>query len=696
MTPELAKPLCHHIGGDVINVYGPTETTVWSWGHCVSPNEDPISIGRPMANARFYVLDPYGQPVPVGVPGELYIAGPGVTRGYAERPDATAKAFIPDPFNPEGGRMYRTGDRVAARPDGVLDYLGRLDFQVKIRGFRVELSEIEAAITNASPGPVHAVVTAWSPSPTDTRLVAYIVPETASEIDTGALRAAVERTMPDYMVPQYFQVLDAFPKTASGKIDRKRLPEPNADAEAEEREIVLPRNDKEEQLFRIWGEVLGDKSVSRMDRFFARGGHSLLAMMLVGRIEKELGHRVPLRSVLTGALSDIADTLPGAGIETATDDGARIAVADRNAGGIAIAPSQEPLWIVHRLDPDNVSDHISFGWTLEGPLNGEALEMSVKAMMDRHESLRLSIEARKDGAVLRIEEAIAPPLHFQKLAATTDDETGEVCDRICKEFVRQPFDFSTAPLFRILVLECEPERHIVLMVFHHIIVDGVSLDVLIDELSRHYNAIVETGRPASLAPLKLDYADFAAWQRAELTGQRVADLKDFWKAAVAADLPPLELPTDRPRPPVQSYHGATTHCMLPEASLQKLRVESQAAGCSLYVAMMASLKTLFHRLTNQEHVVVGAPVALRENADLSDMVGMVLNTLPVHTRLSGDLTFADVLRRENASFLDALEHQALPFHRIVEAVSPPRDPSRIHCSRLCSKCVSVAILTSKV
>lgn len=660
------------------NMYGPTEAAinVTAWDCRDSVEHRTIPIGHPVANTQIYVLDPFLEPVPIGVSGELYIGGAQLARGYLNRPDLTEERFIPSPFTGDGsGRpalLYKTGDLCRRLEDGSIEYVDRIDYQVKVRGLRIELGEIEAAIVQLMPDPLPVVVSTWTPAPSDVRLVAYIETKRAGALDLDVLREKLRRRLPEYMVPPYFVELDEFPITVNGKTDRQKLPAPTESVV--DREIVPAENETEERLFVIWGEVLGTNDVSRTDNFFDCGGHSLLAMKLIGRIEREFGVRIKFRILLNAALSDVALHLAEGRAQQV--DSQAVTRVERGEGGVDLALAQEPFWLLHMMNPDDAIEHVWLGWIMEGELNRDAVQGAFDALIRRHESLRLRVDQRDGKGFIQAVDGCTATVEFQSLRDVAPEKRELEQQRVLQEAIGRPLDFSNPPLFRLKLVELEPDKHILLWVIHHIVVDGVSVGLLQTEFVEHYNALQATGAPAPLPELRVQYMDFAAWQRSRLVAERVEELKNFWKSALPSDLAPLALPTDFPRPATQTFNYNSSVLELSADLTHGLRARAKEEGCTLFVALMACLKVLFHRISGQDDVIIGVPVALRDDPDLADMVGMLLSTLPIRSSLAGDETFRATLSQEQSNFLEVLDHKDLPFHQIAWTVQPTRDPSR--------------------
>ncbi|HVB27458.1 MAG TPA: amino acid adenylation domain-containing protein, partial [Mycobacteriales bacterium] len=677
LPPDIPPRVHVRFDLELWNGYGPTEASIASSQQRVERGWSGASvpIGPPFPNVRYYVLDGYQQPVPVGVPGELFIGGMSVARGYLHRPDLTAARFLPDPFSPEpGARLYRTGDLVRYRPDGALEFLGRLDDQVKLRGFRIELGEVEAVLGRA-PGVGQAVVLLREDRPGDRRLVAYVVPAAGATLSPDELRRHAGQFLPDYMVPAAFVILTDFPKMPSGKLDRQALPLPEAPAPLEA--YLAPRTPAEQTLAAIWVDVLGLDRVGVHDNFFEIGGHSLFATQVASRIRAALAIEVPLRLLFqaptVARLAEEIDRLETAGDADMTSIDGPLPRASREAE-LPLSFGQQQLWILDRIDPGNVTYSIPIVARLRGALDPSALERSLNAVVARHESLRTSFPA-VDG---RPRQAIAPELRLAlpvvDLRGLPAAELEAEAHRRLQADIAASFDLQRGPLLRALLLQLADDEHLVLLDVHHIVSDGWSTGVLLRELAALYAAFT-TDQPASLPDLPIQYADYAAWQRARLAAGDYADQLAYWRAQLA-DLPAaLDLPTDHPRPAVRSGRGARLPISLPPALVERLTALCQAEGVTLFMALTAAFQTLLHRYTGQDDVVVGTPIANRRRRDLEDLVGFFVNTLVLRTDLSGNPTLRQLLRRVREVTLGAYAHQELPFQTLVETLAPRRDLS---------------------
>jgi amino acid adenylation domain-containing protein len=648
------------------NLYGPTEAAVdVSYWPCErSGAADVVPIGRPVWNTRLYVLDDALRPVPVGVPGELYIGGVQVARGYLGRPALTAGRFVPDPFGPAAGaRLYRTGDLARWRTHGALEYLGRLDHQVKIRGFRIELGEVEAVLRRCR-GVRECVVAAREDAPGERRLAAYVV----GEVDVDALREHLRRALPEYMVPSAFVALERIPLSPNGKVDRKALPAPVHAADAER--WAAPRTPTEEVLAEIWAELLKVERVGARDSFFALGGQSLLATRVASRVRDVFGVELPVRVLFEGPtvaeLAAAVEALRGA-------DAPRLPaiVAAGRTGPLPLSFAQERLWFLDRLQPGSAFYNIPLALRLHGELDVAALERALGETVRRHESLR-TVFAEADGAPVQV---VAPfrgfALAVEDLSALADEEReAALRGRVAEEGTR-PFDLAAGPLFRAGLVRLGEEEHVLLLCMHHAVSDGWSLGVLLGELAALYAAYRE-GAGSPLPEPALQYADYAVWQRENLRGEVLDGQVAWWKAQLAGAPALLELPTDRPRPAVQSYRGAFERVDLPAALAERLRGLGRREGASLYMVLLAAFQALLARYAGSDDMVVGTAIAGRTRREVEGLVGLFVNTLALRTDLSGDPGFRALLRRVRETTLGAYAHQDVPFEKLVEELHPER------------------------
>ncbi|HEX2091228.1 MAG TPA: condensation domain-containing protein, partial [Longimicrobiaceae bacterium] len=675
-------------------LYGPTEATVLATAYRV-PGEGETGghrIGAPLGGVRLYVCDAAGSPLPPGVPGELWIGGAGVARGYLGRPDLTAERFVPDPFSGRSGaRLYRTGDRVRWRADGGMEFLGRTDAQVKIRGFRIEPGEVEAALLRR-PGVREAAVVAREDAPGEERLVGYVAPAAGEGLDPAELRAHLRGELPEYMVPSALVVLDALPLTPTGKTDRHALPAPEA-ASAEV--YTAPRTPAEERLAGIFAEVLKRERVGAHDDFFALGGHSLLATRVVSRVREAFGVELPLRALFEaptvaalaervasappaqgdpaggGALSPtsrllLRERLSGWEGRPASPDGIRRVPRDRP---LPLSFAQQRLWFVEQLDPGNPTYNMPFPLRLRGALDTGALERALSEIVRRHEVLR-TVFGEVDGEAVQI---ILPlrglPLPEIDLRGLAGPAREAEMQRLADRDAMRPFDLRRGPLLRATLLRIGEEDRGVLLNVHHIVADGWSTGLLVGELSTLYRTFAE-GRPSPLPEPQVQYADFAAWQREWLTGARLEEQLAYWRHRLAGAPPTLDLPTDHPRPAAPSARGATRHFHLSVEDSRAVRALCLREGVTPFMAFLAAWQLLLARYSGEEELSVGTAIAGRNRVELEGLIGFFVNTLVLRAELVGRPSGREVLWRVREATLGAFAHQDVPFDRLVEELAP--------------------------
>jgi amino acid adenylation domain-containing protein/FkbM family methyltransferase len=659
----------------LINHYGPTEGTVVATAGEVEPDEASPPIGRPIDNFRVHVFDRHLQRVPAGVAGELAIGGVGLARGYLGRPDLTAERFIPDPFSDrEGGeRLYRTGDLVRWRKDGRIDFVGRTDHQVKIRGFRVELGEIEAVLREHPAVRDAAVVARVG------RLVAYVTSPPSPGEGEG-LRSFLADRLPAYMVPSVVVTLAELPLSPNGKVDLAALPAPETQSPLEEK--TAPRTPTEEMLSVIWAQVLGlSANPGADDDFFALGGHSLLATQVLSRIRESFRVEPPLRAVFESpTLADLGRVVDAA-LRAGSGPEAPPLVAAGLEDAEAAPPlsfAQERLWFLHQFggsgDAGSVYN-IPEAYRLRGRLDVAALERSFNEVVRRHEVLRTTYPI-EGGRVL---QAIAPALHVDLAMAdlrslSPEAQAAEVRRRTAGE-AALPFDLARGPLIRTTLLRLAPEEHVLLLTQHHIVSDGWSMGLFVRELAALYRAFGR-GEPSPLAPLAIQYSDFARWQRGWLRGEALARQLAYWRQRLDGAPALLELPTDRPRPSVQTFRGADRTVEIPAGLARSLEDLSHGQGVSLFMTLLGAFQVLLSRYTGREDVVVGTPIANRNRLETEALVGFFVNTLVLRVNLAaGDPTVPGLLRRVRDACLEAYAFQDVPFEKLVEELRPERDLS---------------------
>ncbi|MBB2486418.1 amino acid adenylation domain-containing protein [Mitsuaria sp. WAJ17] len=663
-------------GCDIFNVYGPTETTV-DTVMCRIRDAGPLPVlGRPLLNTRAYVLDERQQPVPLGAAGELCIAGEGVGPGYLNQPELTAQRFLPDPFvaAPAGQpapRLYRSADRARWRADGQLEYLGRLDFQVKLRGLRIELGEIENRLL-AQPGLREALVVLHEAS----SLLAYVVPAAGASVDVEALRAALSQDLPDYMVPGRFLLLDALPRLPNGKLDRHALPVPDEQGEALAPDQA-PQGALEQQLSRLWCEVLRCTELGRHDNFFERGGHSLLAVQLVSRVRSALNVHVvindlfahPTLASFAGAVRRAARALVQA-----------IPCADRGQV-LPASPTQQRLWFLSQLPEVARAYAIVGGVSLHGEIDHGALCAAFERVVARHESLRTGFVVDAGRVVQQIrppqQSGARPLLRCLDLRAKTLSQAQSQA-QLQAELDRvacAAFDLENGPLLRASLVQTAEYEHTLIVALHHIVSDGWSLDLLMRELVALYAAYVQADADLGSDPLPalpLQFADYAAWQQQLVSSEALEAQARYWTQQLQGSPVLIELPTDRPRPHAQRFEGAALPLALGSGLSAQLRELALRHGCTLYVTLLASWALLLSRLSGQSDLVIGTPVAGRQHRDTESLIGCFVNTLALRLRLDGSATVGTLLRETQTLVLEAQAHQDLPFEQVVERLQPPR------------------------
>ncbi|WP_069170192.1 non-ribosomal peptide synthetase [Streptomyces griseus] len=659
-----------HPGTTFLNVYGPTETTTFATRHHVRPDDAPAGvppIGTPLDGVRAYVLDAALRPVPPGAEGELYVAGPGVARGYLGRPALTATRFVADPFAGEGERMYRTGDLVRQGTDGTLQHVARADQQIKLRGHRIEPAEIEAVL-RADASVRAACVLVREDLPGDRTLTAYVVPAPGHTPDPERLTAHVGRRLPAYMVPAAVLPLAALPLTPNGKLDRAALPAPVALPVAAGRP---PRNAHEEILAGLFADVLGVARVGVDDSFFALGGHSLLATRLVGRIRTALDTETEIRTLFEHpTVATLATALQDA------DRPARPALVPQERPPVLpLSYAQQRLWFLHRLEGPSATYNIPLALRIDGPLDAEALRLALRDVVSRHAALR-TVFPERDG---RPHQHITDPDGIRLPFTLETVREAELPGRIGAA-ATTPIDIEHRLPLRATLLRPAAGTHVLVLVIHHIAADGSSLAPLTRDLGTAYRARVR-GEAPTWTHLPVEYADFALWQRRLLGDEHdphslVAHQLAFWKRALDGLPEVTDLPWDRPRPAPPRHTGATHAFSLAPATARRVADLARAAGCSVFMVLQAALSAVLSRHGAGDDIPLGTAVAGRTDEAAAGLVGFFVNTLVLRTDLKGDPTFLELLGRVKEFDLSAYAHQDIPFERLVELLNPAR--SRNH------------------
>ncbi|MEZ4449167.1 MAG: amino acid adenylation domain-containing protein [Nannocystaceae bacterium] len=679
---ELAERARAALPARLHNLYGPTEAAIDVSAFEVGPPraDRRIPIGGPVANTRLLVLDPRGEPAPIGVPGELFLGGVQVAQGYLHDPERTAASFVADPFV-AGGRLYRTGDRARWLADGELEFLGRVDFQVKIRGQRIEPAEIERALLE-EPGVREALVIARDDRGGERRLLAYVGADPT--FDVTRAREALVRRLPAAMVPTALVRLDHLPRSKHGKIDRAALPIP----EASLARPVAPRGPVEELVMGIFAELLGVPSIGGDVDFFDAGGHSLLATRVVSRIRAALGVDLPLAALFEARSAAGLARVIAASTGAAPALSPPIVPVPRDASiptSFPASPAQEGLWFLDRLDPGSPAYVIPATLRLEGEVDPIALDSALRGLVRRHEPLR-TVFAEEDGRLVQrispagpLRESVdegAPSILAQiDLRGLAAGARAEALAEAIDADARAPFDLERGPLLRARLVRLGDTEHALLLALHHIACDGWSLGILLRELGELY-AAARARRPARLDPLPFHYADVAAAERRRQGDDASTRSLDHWRSRLAGAPPALDLPTDRPRPSRRSSRGSSVPVLLPAALSERLRGLARAEGVTLFMLLLAGFAALLARHSGQTDLVIGAPVAGRTRAEVEGLCGLFVNTLALRIDLAAEPTLRELLARVRRTTLDAYAHQELPFERLVDALGIPRDLAR--------------------
>ncbi|WP_252607192.1 lichenysin non-ribosomal peptide synthetase LicA [Bacillus paralicheniformis] len=640
--------------GRLLHMYGPSESTVFTTYHPVNEVPDDaqaILIGKPVSNTAVLILDSFGNVQPAGVAGELCVGGDGLVRGYFNRPELTAEKFTAHPFK-TGEKIYRTGDMARWLPDGCLEFIGRIDHQVKIRGQRIELGEIEHHLLTHDMVQ-EAAVLAVDTGTGDQMICAYFTAD--QELSSEELRRHAAEGLPGYMTPSVFMQLQELPLTGNGKVDRRALPEPDV-AQAAQKEYTAPRSRTEAQLADLWQEVLNVPKIGVHDNFFELGGHSLIGMTLIARIQQEMNVDLQLKDLFQ---APTIETLAQAAAKAEKKSAVYIeAVPDRET--YPVSSAQKRLYVLQQIEGAEKSYHMPAVLQLEGKLDLKRLESAAQMLIKRHEAFRTTFEIRDGEPVQRIWDAA-------ELTIDVIDADEQEAERLIEEFIR-PFDLTKAPLFRMSIIRVTEEKHLLLVDMHHIISDGASVSVLIDEMTRLYAG-------EALEPLRIQYKDFSVWQRHLLT-ERHNMQEEYWLKELDGELPVLTLPTDYPRPSVQTFEGSRLSFALKPELVQQLRRLAKETDSTLYMVLAASYSALLSKLSGQSEVIVGSPAAGRPHADLSRIIGMFVNTLAIRTRPEGDKPFSAFLEEVKETTLGAFEHQDYPFEELIEKLKIQRDMSR--------------------
>ncbi|MBX8474274.1 amino acid adenylation domain-containing protein [Pseudomonas cichorii] len=653
------------------NLYGPTEAAidVTSWQCLPSDEGDSVPIGRPIANIQIYILDPHGQPTPVGVAGEINIGGVGVARGYLNLPELSAERFVRDPFSSDpDARLYKTGDLGRWLDNGAVEYIGRNDFQVKIRGQRIELGEIEAKLA-LHEAIKEAVVLARDEASGEKRLVAYFTSTSDSPLDIRELRDHLQAQLPAYMVPAAYVGLENLPLTGNGKLDRGLLPAPTA-SDVISRRYAAPQGQLESALAELWQNLLKVEQVGREDHFFELGGHSLLAIQLISQMRQQLSIELDLAELFAHpTLADLAQMAASAGKSSLPD----ITPADRETD-LPMSFAQQRLWFLAQMEGASEAYHMPAGLRLRGVLDASVLQSALDRVVERHEVLRTRFVPHATEQAVQVIDTPRTGFTLKHIDLSAQADAELQMQTLAHQEALAPFDLERGPLVRGTLIRLGETEHVLLVTLHHIISDGWSIGVLTREVAALYDALRQ-GHADPLPPLALQYADYAAWQRRWLTGEVLEKQSRYWKETLADAPALLTLPTDRPRPAEQSYSGASLPVSFDEDLTQALKALGQRHGTTLYMTVMSAWAALLSRLSGQDEVVIGSPMANRTRAEVEPLIGFFVNTLAIRVDTSGQPDVGSLLAQVKARTLAAQRHQDLPFEQVVEIVNPFRSLS---------------------
>jgi amino acid adenylation domain-containing protein len=673
-VPHARKFRAAYPSVNLVHVYGPTENTTFSTYfpvYEVGEQAVTVPIGSPISNSTCYILNANDHRLPLlplGAVGEICVGGDGLARGYLNQAELTAEKFVDNPFVP-GGRLYKTGDHGRWLPNGVIEFTGRRDAQVKIRGHRIELGEIETALQGC-PGVEAAVVIIRTNAAAEKEIAAYVVGK--EPLNATVLTTQLGASLPAYMIPTLFVQLEALPLNVNGKVDVKALPDPLGAGMDSGVEYIEPRNTTEERLLAIWKEVLDRDRISVKDNFFDLGGHSLKATKLASQIHKEFDVKLELKDLFSKTTLEEQAALIDQGMKTTFVGITPAAPSD----GYILSSSQRRLWVLSQFQEGNVAYNMPGVYNFEGELDTEALQYAFDTMVQRHESLRTIF---KEDAQGELKQYILPLEEAQTTIQYRDLRQAPNKDELAKELVQEifvkPFNLATGPLIVGHLLQTDDNKSVFVYCMHHIISDGWSMGILINELFVLYNAKIN-GQPNPLPPLRIQYKDFAVWQQQQLGGDSLNEHKLYWMDQFKGELPVLDLPADNPRPVLQTFTGAAQNRILNATITNGVQSLVQEQGATAFMGVLTAVKALLHRYTNQEDIIVGSPIAGREHADLHDQIGFYVNTLVLRTQFSGSDSYRQLLANVKDVTMGGYQHQVYPFDELVDNLNLQRDTSR--------------------
>ncbi len=674
---EIQNDCLRLLKSNLFNFYGPTEATVdvTYWKCKEKLKYSHVPIGKPIANTQVYILDNFQNPVPVGIPGELYIGGINLAYGYLNKPELTAEKFIPNNFSLyHGERLYKTGDLVKYLPDGNIVFLSRIDYQVKLRGLRIELGEIESEIRE-NDFVNDALVNIYSDDYNNQYLIAYVVTSSKNVDDnTEKIKGKLTKSLPEYMIPTFYIYLDKFPLTTSGKINRKLLPLPDNKIKPSNKEIVLPTSEAESILVSLISDLLNIDEISIDDNFFAIGGHSLLATQLLIRIKKKLSIDIPLKYIFEKpVIKNFAKVVDEYLRKSKKSDEMQIEIISRNKT-LHLSYQQQRLWFLDQLDPNNSVYNIPTAVKIKGKLNIKLFENSLNYIIQRHEILRTSIQESEGKAYRKIHADYKINLNNIDYSNIPEDNKDyKILDKI-REEASKPFLLSQVPLLRTTLLKIDVDEYVFILTMHHIISDGWSSGIFVNEFSQIYTALLHN-QQINLPPLKIQYADYSYWQRNWLQGEILEKYVDFWKKQLDGIPPVINLPTDRPRPAVQTFNGAIKQFKFSKEVSEKLSVIAKENNATLFMVLLTTFQTLLSKYSGQDDICIGTPVANRNRSEIENLIGFFVNTVVIRTDLSGDPSFTSLLKKVKNASVEAFAHQDLPFEKLVDVLNIERNVS---------------------
>jgi len=651
---------------EVRNLYGPSEDTTYSSCYRLRPEDVMMPIGKPIANTRFYLVDAHFSPVPVGISGEICIAGDGLARGYLNKPELTRQKFVVNPFE-EGERLYLTGDLGKWMEDGNVEFLGRKDHQVKIRGYRIELGEIESVLLKHE-AVEDIVVVAKEDQEQNKYLAAYF---TGNPVNTQELRGHVGKQLPGYMVPSFFIYLPKFPLTPNGKIDRKALPDPGNERGNQRPALVAPSSATEKKLVSIWSELLGRENFGVTDHFFEIGGHSLKAMRVLAAVYQTFEVRISLRQFFVNPnIHALAQLIEG------TQKTAYEAISPVEPQEYyEVSHALKRMWIMDQLDEGTATYNMPSAYVLKGALNKTALEKAFYTLVERHEILRSTFKLIEGEPRQQVHALESYPFGVVQVDLRESGNADDLARELAQEEAHAGFHLAQGPLFRVSLLQLRDTEHLLLLTMHHIISDGWSMEVIFKDVIALYEAYcLDLSNP--LQPLGIQFKDYSAWQNRQLSGDRLAEHETYWLNHFAGELPLLQIPLDFPRPAAKTFQGASASIQIEPALFEPLKQHVQAQGSSLFITVIALVKTLLYKYSGQQDIIIGTPIAGREHPELENQIGFFVNTLAMRTVFKETNTFDELLRKVKETVLGAFEHQIYPFDQLVEKLDAHSDPSR--------------------